>query len=215
MPHTTVSHSGMLSREPGATNLPSSPMITPPMSRMINDPMLQAWLSQALEVSAIGVMVDTVSVMVVPPRCQGPTRWGRSRDSVPRLRTRQTPDLAGPHTWRTPPRPSRSGVTEPVSDLLGPARDGGRDHHEDRGDHDRGEERRPVDPWSASEQAVADQDPADAADDGEPERDVVAVSWGDELAQEPDDDPHHDDEEPTHVSLLCRAAPQPVTASVS
>ena len=32
MPHTTVSQSGMLSRSPGATNLPSSPMMVPPMS---------------------------------------------------------------------------------------------------------------------------------------------------------------------------------------
>src|SRR4051794_19937611 len=30
IPHTVVSHSGMLSRSPGATHLPSSPMIRPP-----------------------------------------------------------------------------------------------------------------------------------------------------------------------------------------
>src|SRR5829696_4765193 len=32
MPHRTVSQSGMLSRSPGATNLPSSPMMTPAIS---------------------------------------------------------------------------------------------------------------------------------------------------------------------------------------
>src|SRR4051794_8766835 len=53
MPHTVVSHSGMLSRSPGATHLPSSPMMRPPTSvTMMVQSMrhLPSWRAQAVPV---------------------------------------------------------------------------------------------------------------------------------------------------------------------
>ncbi len=57
--------------------------MTPPISRTIREPRLQAWLSQALEVSAIGTMVTMLGVTVGPFQVSGPTRRAGPASTVP------------------------------------------------------------------------------------------------------------------------------------
>src|SRR5215217_2241078 len=85
----------------------------------------------------------------------------------------------------------------------------GGDHDEDSGYGDRDDPPHPVDTRTtvAPERGVdepADQDPTDAADDGQPDRDVVPVARGDELAQQADDDAGEDDTDDLHCFLLKR-----------
>ena len=59
---------------------------------------------------------------------------------------------------------------------------------------------------AAAERGVhepAEDDSADAAQDGEPDRDVVLVAGSDELAQQADDDASDDDADDFHVRLSC------------
>src|SRR4030095_13838278 len=88
------------------------------------------------------------------------------------------------------------------------ARDRGRDHDQDRCDDDADD---PPDPVDAARglnpegcgQVVADEHAADPADNGEPERNVVAVARREELAQQADDDAcddHTDDVHPRPLS---------------
>src|SRR5512135_3152133 len=49
---------------------------------------------------------------------------------------------------------------------------------------------------------VAYEDTPDAADHGEPQRDVVSVTRRDELTQKPDDEPRDEDAHNLHLFLL-------------
>src|SRR5215218_10044713 len=86
----------------------------------------------------------------------------------------------------------------------------GRDHDEDGRDDDADDPPGPVDaarrrnPERCGE-VVADEHAADPADNGEPERDVVAVAGREELAQQADDDAGDDQTDDVHrrpLSLL-------------
>src|SRR5215211_4442796 len=112
---------------------------------------------------------------------------------------------SAPRTWS-----SRS-----LDSLDGPAasaRHRGRDHDQDGRDDDADDPPDPVDaarrlnPERCGE-VVADEHPADPAEDGEPERNVVAVARREELAQQADDDAgddHTDDVHRRPLSLLGR-----------
>src|SRR4029079_12085555 len=90
----------------------------------------------------------------------------------------------------------------------------GFDDDQDGRDHDRDDPADPVHAGAAvaPERGVdepAEHDSADAAEDGQPDRDVVLVARSDELAQQPDDDARDDDADDLHeVSLPVKTWPR-------
>src|SRR5215211_3048518 len=103
-------------------------------------------------------------------------------------------------------------VREPLDRPAASARHRGCDHDEDSRDDDADD---PPDPVDAADrlntegcgEVVADEHAADPADNRQPERDVVAVARGEELAQQADDDAcddHTDDVHRRPLSLLGR-----------
>src|SRR5215216_1776412 len=79
----------------------------------------------------------------------------------------------------------------------------GRDHDQDGRDDDADDPPGPVDAarrlnTEGCGQVVADEHAADPADNGEPERNVVAVAWREELAQQADDDACDDHTDDVH-----------------
>src|SRR5215207_6378155 len=79
----------------------------------------------------------------------------------------------------------------------------GRDHDEDGRDDDADDPPGPVDAGRRLNtdrcgEVVADEHDADPADNGEPDRDVVAVAWREELAQQADDDAGDDHTDDVH-----------------
>ena len=69
-------------------------------------------------------------------------------------------------------------------------------------------------PPNARVDEPAEDDAADAAQDGQPDRDVVLVARSDELAQQPDDDARDDDADDLHeVSLPVNVAAVAANAS--
>src|SRR5215207_8191911 len=113
------------------------------------------------------------------------------------------------------PSASRTRSSRSQDALDGPAasaRHRGRDHDQDSRDDDADDPPDPVDaarrlnPERCGE-VVADEHPADPADNGQPEWNVVAVAWREELAQQADDDAcddHTDDVHRRPLSLLGR-----------
>src|SRR4051794_16237778 len=112
-----------------------------------------------------------------------------------------------PRTTQTGPRPSGRGPALRWSAVRhAPAvapRDGRRRDDQDGGDDDRHDPARPVDAGRAvaAERPVDDeseQDPCDPAEQRQPQRDVVLVAWGDQLAEQPDDEPSNENSDDLH-----------------
>src|SRR5215204_5454293 len=106
MPQSTVSHSGMLSRSPGATNLPSRPMIRPATSTpriSIVTPLVPAigGRSRLLYPAPPTLLTrqDTSKLTVVP---HGAPAEGPARSSGGR-----TPDRDSARHWYRPPQSAR------------------------------------------------------------------------------------------------------------
>src|SRR5215218_3279295 len=101
-------------------------------------------------------------------------------------------------------------VRGPLDRPAASARDRGRDHDEDSRDDDADDPPDPVDAagrlnTEGCGEVVADEHAADPADNGEPERNVVAVARREELAQQADDDAcddHTDDVHRRPLSLV-------------
>src|SRR4051812_31709484 len=131
---------------------------------------------------------STVSQNGIRSRLPGATILPRMPMTAPPIsRNRIPPRLQ----WC--PHLTRSGaIVEMVTDalpsrLLGASGHGRGDHHEDRGQDDRDEEGDPVDAAGVTEEAVPDDDAGDAAEHGQPQRNVVLVARRHELAQQTDD----------------------------
>src|SRR4051794_22207210 len=101
------------------------------------------------------------------------------------------------------------GARSPSATRRGvPSRDAGRDDHQDCGHHDGDDPTDPVDAGAAvaAEGGVdepSDDHATDAAEHGEPDRDVVLVPRSDELAEQADDDARDDDADDLHAFLPC------------
>src|SRR5215216_5026458 len=103
---------------------------------------------------------------------------------------------SAPRTWSSR---SLDSLDRPAAS----ARQRGRDHDQDRRDNDADN---PPDPVNAARrlntercgEVVADEHAPDPADNGEPERNVVAVAWREELAQQADDDACDDHTDDVH-----------------
>src|SRR5215216_7946680 len=104
---------------------------------------------------------------------------------------------SAPRTWSSR---SQDSLDRPAASS---ARQRGRNHDKDRRDDDADD---PPDPVDAARrlntqrcgEVVADEYPDDPADNGEPERNVVAVAWREELAQQADDDACDDHTDDVH-----------------
>jgi len=105
---------------------------------------------------------------------------------------------SAPRTWS-----SRSQDSLNCPAASSSARHRGRDHDEDGRDDDADD---PPDPVDAARRlntercgdVVADEHSADPAENSKPERNVVAVAWRDELAQQADDDACDDHTDDVH-----------------
>src|SRR5215213_7524721 len=107
---------------------------------------------------------------------------------------------SAPRTWSSR---SLDSLDRPAAS----ARHRGRDHDQDGRDDDADD---PPDPVDAARrlntercgEVVADEHSADPADNRKPERNVVAVAWREELAQQADDDACDDHTDDVHLRPL-------------